>query len=369
MPVTVDPKTKKLIIRFRVSGYPKQFYLSTGLKDNKSNRAIVDSRWELIQREISLDEFDPTLDRYKFGNKKKITNCQLPDINLLELWDKFTEFQQHSLQETTIKNIYSKIKIRLSKSPTIELSKSTIIRNWILKEYSTYSAWEMISYLERCCNWGLNNGLIDKNYFDGLNIKKPKKSNHQKIQAYTAAQRDFIIEEFYKKSIYGDLISFLFLTGCRHGEAFAMRWSDIGKDLSTITISKSCNFAGINKNTKNNKTRILPVAPGSRLHSLLIEMSDKNSTGLLFVNSRGDRLTSYLLNDIWGKSEGIVKEMSKAGTIPYIKPYSTRHTFATLAISAGISPDKVAYWLGDEIQTVLKHYCHTNTVITPVPDF
>ncbi|MBD2388872.1 Arm DNA-binding domain-containing protein, partial [Cylindrospermum sp. FACHB-282] len=61
MAVTTDSRSNKLIIRFRVSGYSKQFYLNSGLKDSAKNRAIVDSRWEEIQREISLGIFDPTL--------------------------------------------------------------------------------------------------------------------------------------------------------------------------------------------------------------------------------------------------------------------------------------------------------------------
>ncbi|WP_242038916.1 hypothetical protein [Anabaena lutea] len=50
-------------------------------------------------------------------------------------------------------------------------------------------------------------------------------------------------------------------------------------------------------------------------------------------------------------------------------PYSTRHTFATWAIASGITPDKVALWIGDEVATVLKHYCHPNVVEADCPDF
>lgn len=46
MAITVDPKTKKLNIRFRVNGYSKQFYLSSGLKDSSKNRIVVEPRWE-----------------------------------------------------------------------------------------------------------------------------------------------------------------------------------------------------------------------------------------------------------------------------------------------------------------------------------
>lgn len=42
----------------------------------------------------------------------------------------------------------------------------------------------------------------------------------------------------------------------------------------------------------------------------------------------------------------------------WVTPHIMRHTFASLLISAGESIYKVAVWLGDEVQTVQKHYGH-----------
>ncbi|MDZ8077887.1 MAG: hypothetical protein RMY36_008550 [Nostoc sp. SerVER01] len=43
--------------------------------------------------------------------------------------------------------------------------------------------------------------------------------------------------------------------------------------------------------------------------------------------------------------------------------------FATWAISSGITADKVAMWIGDNIETVLHHYRHPNVVNAKCPDF
>jgi integrase len=67
--------------------------------------------------------------------------------------------------------------------------------------------------------------------------------------------------------------------------------------------------------------------------------------------------------------KGVVRELASSDTVPYLKVYSTRHTFATWAIASGISPEKVAYWLGDNIKTVLKYYCHPDVTKTECPDF
>ncbi|PAX56513.1 hypothetical protein CK510_10225 [Brunnivagina elsteri CCALA 953] len=35
----------------------------------------------------------------------------------------------------------------------------------------------------------------------------------------------------------------------------------------------------------------------------------------------------------------------------------------------GVSPDKVAKWIGDRTETVLKYYCHPEVVEADCPDF
>jgi integrase len=69
------------------------------------------------------------------------------------------------------------------------------------------------------------------------------------------------------------------------------------------------------------------------------------------------------------KYPGVVKSLADADKLLYLKPYATRHTFVTWAISSGISPDKVALWIGDTVETVLKYYCHPEIVNAECPDF
>ncbi|MEH2392582.1 MAG: hypothetical protein V7K21_13330 [Nostoc sp.] len=89
--ISPDLQTGKLIIRFRVRGFSKQFYLNTGLGCSKTNWDIVRSRKEVIERDIALNRFDPTLELYKFGNyKKPVVLVHL--FSLHELWAKFLDF-------------------------------------------------------------------------------------------------------------------------------------------------------------------------------------------------------------------------------------------------------------------------------------
>lgn len=64
--ISSDARTKKLVIRFWVKGFPKQFFISTGLKDTKRNREIVRSKRDAIATDIALGRFDQALKSYQF---------------------------------------------------------------------------------------------------------------------------------------------------------------------------------------------------------------------------------------------------------------------------------------------------------------
>ncbi len=380
MAITVDPKTQKLNIRFRVTGYSKQFYLSTGLKNSPKNRIIADSRWEEIQREISLGMFDPTLKRYKFGSKVLTQNQCLEELTVNELWEKFCEFKARLIKPSTANNYktFSKILLKLPQS----LESAPQLREELLQNHSYHVARQVISALSSACEWAVNCKLISNNPFKLLAL--PKQKNQVKnIKAFTLEERDLVVSAFEASKTwahYSWLIKFLFFTGCRPGEVFALCWGDVSHDCTKITINKSyaTRVASLGA-TKNNKKRFFLCGNGSKLQNLLLSIRppspDKHS--LVFRSALGQRVNLRILWRAWGgywsKNKkfypGVVKQLSDEGQIPYLTVYSTRHTFATWAIAHGSSPEKVAYWLGDNVQTVLQYYCHPDVTKSEAPDF
>lgn len=387
--INVDPRTKKLSLRFRVRGFSSQFYISTGLKDTKRNREIVRSRRDAIQTDISLGRFDHTLDSYQFhpaGKENKIQTSKKikHQYNILELWNKFTDFQETQLEQTTILDKYVYISKYCQRLPTLSLDKASEIRDYLVKNNSQFSAKLILDYFNGCCRWAVDSRLINDNPFATLTLAKPKtKVKDDDCRAFTLEERDIIINAFENHGLYSHyaaIIKFLFWTGCRPGEAFALTWNDISDDCCKISINKSCNKYKILKSTKNNRKRIFPTQQGSKLQELLLSLRDENTTGLIFRSRTGLPMTSDLLKPAWtgytckqyGKLyryTGVVKELAEQGIIPYLKPYSTRHTFATWAIAQGVSVDKVALWIGDTVETVLRFYCHPNVVEAECPDF
>ena len=379
MAITVEPKTQKLNIRFRVAGYSKQFYLSSGLKDSAKNRTIVEARWEEIQRDIALGRFDSTLKSYKFGSKNLNTENQYPVLTINELWKQFCEFKGRLIKPSTVNNYetFGKILLKLPQS----LQSAPQLREQLLKEHSYHVARQVLLLLCSACDWAVDSKLILTNPFKSLVLPKQRNMT-ESIKAFTLEQRDLIILAFETSatySCYANLIKFLFFTGCRPGEAFALCWGDVSHDCTKITINKSyaTRVASLGA-TKNNKKRVFSCGIGSKLQNLLLSIRplalDENS--LVFRSTLGQRVNLRILwrawSGYWSKKKfysGVVKQLSDKGQVPYLSVYGTRHTFATWEIAHGASPEKVAYWLGDTIQTVLIYYCHPDVTKSEAPDF
>lgn len=392
--IGVDKRSNKLVLRFHVKGFKKQFYIATGLEDTPKNRELVKLRREMIQVDITLERFDASLHSYQFQpTRNSNTVYLLPQsyqYNLGELWAKFTEFKKSLLEKTTIYCKYNGAARYIARFPTQKLDQAPQIRDWLLKNTTHYMAWLLLQNFSECCNWAIASGLIADNPFEKLKIKKPRRSSEDDddYRAFTLEQRDIIIATFENHRVYShhaNLIKFMFWTGCRPGEAFALTWSDVQQDCTRILINKSCNLFRVKKGTKNRKKRIFPTPVGSKLQLLLLDMKPPagvfNPHALVFTSKTGRPMNSCTMQQFWNlkvksgangyrrEYPGVIRELAALGKVPYLNPYATRHTFATWAIASGVTPEKVARWIGDEVQTVLKYYCHPNVVDSECPDF
>lgn len=393
--ISVDKKSQNFVLRFRVKGFTNQFFISSGLADTPINRELVKLKRDALLVDIQLEIFDSSLKSYQFkadrNSRSRITTnaSKNYDCDLQYLWKKFTEFKETILEQTTILTKYRQVEIIVNRLPNTSLTKASQIREWLLKNTCHHTAWTTLIMFSACCDWAIDTGLIPDNPFLKLKIRKPKKrfDTQENYQAFTLKQRDIIIDAFENHPLhshYASLIKFLFWTGARPGEAFALTWADITDNCTRIRIDKSCNNHRIKKGTKNNKKRIFPTTEGSKLQQMLLNLKSQgeyNPNSLVFVSKTGRPLCTKLLFTVWNKNQktskkgvrtsslGVVASLASKGLVPYLKVYATRHTFCTWAITNGITADKVALWVGDEVQTILDNYVHPNVVGSECPDF
>ncbi|MEG4842409.1 tyrosine-type recombinase/integrase [Microcoleus sp. B9-D4] len=204
-------------------------------------------------------------------------------------------------------------------------------------------------------------------------------------RAFTKEERDIIIRAFYESNKSNvrqaaPLIEFLFLTGCRSGEAFALTWNNIRFDRNQIVIHKS--YAGSIKQvkaTKNSDTRLFVMYPRLRDLLLRIKPASVNPASLIFMDVFDNIFNSGTLGNIWlGNSvkdadgntikyPGVVTQLVESGAIScYLSPYHTRHTFITLQARAGVDLVMLAGICSTGVDVIMKHYLEHDKSATPL---
>jgi integrase len=116
-------------------------------------------------------------------------------------------------------------------------------------------------------------------------------------------------------------VAFLAFSGCRHGEAKALRWDDVGPSLLLVT--------GGEGGTKGGSVRRVPIS--DPLRAALDSLRSDQSEGLVFSIASPRRALGSACDAIG---------------IPRLRIHDLRHFFATWAIESGVDIPTVSRWLG-----------------------
>lgn len=160
-----------------------------------------------------------------------------------------------------------------------------------------------------------------------------------------------------KRGLADITVRFLFFTGCRFGEAVGLRWGNVIDDCATIVFCESIGRTKEVQGIKNKKDRRFPADKFPELHKLLLDMRsqtnlpDSEIADQLVFTTREGRLIddSNFRHRCWNtvlEATGVRKR----------KPYATRCTFVTQALTANIPVNAVAKLAGHSIATLQKHY-------------
>ena len=216
--------------------------------------------------------------------------------------------------------------------------------------------------------------LIGSNPFDKIVKPKPKPSPifTDRLDFYTKDQ----LKQFLNSAmgLYGShddnqyriyaMFRVLAFTGVRRGEMLALNWSDIDYNNQTISITKNLvTSSGVKERIHPPKTKagkrdvrvdnntLAVLRHWHAIQSRLMLASGLSSTGIVFTN--GD-LTNY---QNVNKLRLWLIQVAKQANLPRIKVHGFRHTYATLAIQAGMNVKQLQYQLGhDDVQTTLSVY-------------
>jgi integrase/recombinase XerC len=139
------------------------------------------------------------------------------------------------------------------------------------------------------------------------------------------------------------ILELLYSSGIRVGELVTLNLEHLDRDLGIVRVMG-----------KRRKERIVPV--GSKaigaLNRYLEERGQVGEKDPLFLNSRGERLTSRSVGRIVKHYTG------RSGIYRNISPHSLRHTFATHLLDSGADIREIQEMLGHASLSTTQRYTH-----------
>jgi len=414
----------------------KQRTMGLGLRESPENWKLALSAALRIERDLSDSEnwqilFDPTFVKYGLAVKYSAAALKLaapiPDaeteITVGAMWEDYLLWKKTVVEETTFNadyNVtYSNIVkgFKWDKVTTKYLDTGTSIYDIRLSEvttsmildhpYASKSKYNCIASLSEAFTRLQSQGKtkLTQNPFvleskaenktdkykssvdaDGVerewwDVPDNESDNDERDRrCFSKADRDTIIDAFYNHKNespreLAPLVEFRFLTGCRSGEAFALRWRDCfrGKEQNNIVFSRSYDGRKkITKGTKKGDIRIFKMYPKLRDFLLRIKPDNAQPNDLVFTKLNGTSWSSPVVGKIWHMDirpykdsklyyPGVVTQLVTDGLIDgYLPFYNCRHTFISLQAHAGTDLYLLATICGNSVETIQKHYLGIN---------
>lgn len=337
----------------------RQRYLTLGLSDTPDHRKFADLKAKQIEFDLLTGQFDESFRKYK-----PPVLAQEGEIELAELWRKFTKFKQLTVSPSTLATDYEKTRRMIAGLKTKSIADAVGIRDVLVGSHPPNAVKRYLTQLSACCDWGIRSSLISINPFKGMapEIKIPK-SKETEIESFTERERDLIILGFQESkpyNFYANFVEFLFFTGCRPSEAIALEWQNISPDLKTVTFKQSATQSlegvRVKSGLKTQASRKIPV--NDQLKGILTRTKEKSPGVYVFPSPKGNLIDFHnFRNRAWTSILNTLK-------IPYRKPYATRHTFISLCLESGIDAKEVARWVGNSPEIIYKHYAGNNLNIS-----
>ena len=261
-------------------------------------------------------------------------------------FDDWLEYKARHLKASTlqgyIKTINNQIIPQFIGKPIADI-KRTDIKLWLSAMKCTNKRLANIqSVLRTALQDAVMDELIETNPLYGWSYQTkdaPKKAND--VDPFNAEEQQAIINELTGQA--RNLIQFNFWTGMRPSEVIALEWDDIDWRRGVIIVNKALTQAASEAespktNAGKREVKILKPAMDALIDQKQFTLL-KNKE--IFQNPR--------TNERWSGDQAIRKTLwaptLKKAKVRYRRPYQTRHTYASMMLTAG---ESIA-WLANQM--------------------
>ena len=248
------------------------------------------------------------------------------------------------------------IKVKIIKAWQVDMGQKSISQSRFNKYFYV---------LKRVLDYAVENEYIDSNPVllvkrTSKLFKKPKSKN---LEYFSKEEMRLILDDTCEGCSEKELEKFAFintymhialLLGARSGEISSLKISSIDFESNLITISSSIR-KGVLGVTKTDSVRSVPMV--DELVTVLKKYIGSSKREYLFRNPR----TGDIYRDTRSIVDTYYKPMLKRLGLPYRILYSTRATFASLAMEEGIPLSTISKCLGhSSVDVTSRHYIRLN---------
>lgn len=230
------------------------------------------------------------------------------------------------------------------------------IRNW-LSEYADQRPQvtnKRLANIQSCLRSALTDAidaeLIEINPLSGWTYKRkmPPRENDD-VDPLSPDEQAAVLAQL--KPDARRLIQFALWTGLRTSELIALEWGDIDWLLGSFDVRRAITKASKGKpeatKTISGRRTVKLLQPALTVLGEQKPATFLRGKGLVFINERsGGGWTGSQIYRTWGDA------LKRAG-VRYRRPYQTRHTYASMMLSAGEHPMWVAQQMGHRDWTMI----------------
>ncbi len=295
--------------------------------------------------EVFISERELTLSPVTVKNYRRELNKasgvlgqkEMMDISFLDMKNYFVSLQKQGV------NVYSRHLLK----------HGTLVQHYII----------LHAFFENACE----NEVISINPMSRL--KRPKQRKEELVSEpvfYNEHEVKYILECVKKeKPMWKALMFFVIDSGCRCGEAMALKWEEINFDTGTINICRNAQYtpekgvyictpkSGRNREIYLNRLVLDIMAEWKVIQDKEFQKKSFDNNGFCFTKMDGSIMMPGCFNAYLGR-------FGKKYGIPGIHPHALRHTMASLSITNGADIVSISKKLGhSKVAITLNVYSHS----------
>jgi integrase len=338
------------------------------------------ARWYDSSRKLRQRTFDTKRQAEDYEHEQSKAGRQFApgsvadsEIKVAAYAEKWIKQVAASAKERTVENYSANLRLHIlpqwGEIKVREIHRNAV-KAWVTRLRETLSpgtASLLLSILGTFCTAAIDDGIIPANPCAGvgkvLKLAKAVRlanrddSGERETKAFTAEELRAVLAQIkadYPREF--PLFAFLARSGCRIGEALGLKWADLGRDEVTVSRQRT---RGRIETPKGGDARVVHLTDHPDLTAAAPVLADVPTilrhaevAEKAAALKRGQPVSEFCFVTSTGHPENesnvrrILSRAAAKAQVSRLSPHAFRHSFGSLLLSAGESPEYVSRQMG-----------------------